>query len=71
MSKADLPAWVYGLVLGVMGYEDVHDSGDRCLSEALRPVPAEVLATVSAIRHLAIHEPEALAAIVAAERRGL
>lgn len=60
---ADLPDWVWTLVIGIDLFEDEHAKGERCLRHLLHAIPREVLDAARMVDHLAAIEPARLATI--------
>lgn len=60
---AELPDWVWILVIGIDRFEDEHAKGERCLGHLLHAIPREVLDAARMVDHLAAIEPDWLATI--------
>ncbi len=61
---AELPDWVWILVIGIDRFEDEHAKGERCLGHLLHAIPREALDAARMVDHLAAAiEPAQLAMI--------
>lgn len=50
MAAAELPKWIWDLVIAIEIHEDTHPKENGCLSQVLSRVPSEVRAQASVIQ---------------------